>query len=44
MKDNVLHAIHDFYGYMMPVAGLTFLVLELWLYRHLLIEPEKNSG
>jgi exosortase len=42
VKANVLEFIHDFYGLMMPPVGLAFLLLELWLYRHLLIEPERT--
>ena len=39
-KADVLQFMHDFNGYLMPVVGLTFLVTELWVLRHLLIEPE----
>src|SRR5262245_28868700 len=37
-KTKVLDFIHDFNGWMMMPVGLTFLLLELWLLRHLLIE------
>ena len=37
-KGKVLDAIHDFNGWMMMPIGLTFLLLELWLFKHLLIE------
>jgi exosortase len=37
-KTKVLDFIHDFNGWMMMPVGLLFLVLELWLFRHLLIE------
>lgn len=37
-KTRVLEFIHDFNGWMMMPVGLTFLVLELWVLKHLLIE------
>ena len=37
-KGKVLEFIHDFNGWMMMPVGLTFLLLELWLFKHLLIE------
>ena len=37
-KDKVLEVIHDFNGWLMMPVGLTFLLLELWLFKHLLIE------
>jgi len=37
-KGRVLEVIHDFNGWMMMPVGLTFLLLELWLFKHLLIE------
>jgi len=37
-KAKVLDFIHDFNGWMMMPVGLTFLLLELWLFKHLLIE------
>jgi exosortase len=37
-KTKLLDFIHDFNGWMMMPVGLLFLVLELWLFRHLLIE------
>ncbi|MBO0698699.1 MAG: exosortase/archaeosortase family protein [Zavarzinella sp.] len=37
-KGKVLDFIHDFNGWMMMPVGLTFLLLELWLFKHLLIE------
>jgi exosortase len=37
-KGRVLDVIHDFNGWMMMPVGLTFLLLELWLFKHLLIE------
>jgi len=39
-KAGVLQFLHDFNGYLMPPVGLGFLVLLLWVLRHLLIEPE----
>jgi exosortase len=40
-KSRVLEFIHDFNGWMMMPIGLGFLVLELWLYKHLILEPKK---
>jgi exosortase len=40
-KGNVLNFIHDFNGWMMMPVGLAFLLIELWIFKHLLIEPEK---
>jgi exosortase len=40
-KDSVLGFIHDFNGWMMMPVGLIFLMLELWLFKYLLIEPER---
>jgi exosortase len=40
-KGSVLNFIHDFNGWMMMPIGLGFLLVELWLYKHLLIEPER---
>ena len=40
-KAGVLNFIHDFNGWMMMPIGLAFLVLELWLYKHLILEPKK---
>jgi exosortase len=37
-KGRVLEVIHDFNGWMMMPVGLTFLLLELWLFKHLMIE------
>jgi len=37
-KGKVLDFIHDFNGWMMMPIGLTFLLLELWVLKHLLIE------
>lgn len=37
-KGKVLDFIHDFNGWMMMPVGLTFLLLELWVLQHLLIE------
>jgi exosortase len=37
-KGKVLDVIHDFNGWLMMPVGLTFLLLELWLLKHLLIE------
>jgi hypothetical protein len=36
----VFDFIHDFNGWMMMPVGLGFLLVELWLYKRLLIEPE----
>src|SRR5262245_59240206 len=43
-RDRVLEAIHDFNGWMMMPVGLTFLLFELWLLRHLLIERTPTGG
>ena len=40
-KSGVIDFIHDFSGWMMMPIGLAFLVLELWVYRHLILEPRK---
>jgi exosortase len=40
-KSDVLNFIHDFNGWMMMPIGLGFLLVELWVFKHLLIEPEK---
>jgi exosortase len=37
-KARVLSFIHDFNGWMMMPVGLLLLVLELWVFKHLLIE------
>jgi exosortase len=37
-KAQVLEVIHDFNGWMMMPIGLLFLLLELWLFKHLIIE------
>lgn len=37
-KASVLDFIHDFNGWVMMPIGLTFLLLELWVLKHLLIE------
>jgi exosortase len=37
-KTKVLDFVHDFNGWMMMPVGLLFLVLELWVLKHLLIE------
>ena len=41
-RGSVLEFIHDFNGWMMMPVGLAMLLLELWLFRHLLIEPKKS--
>jgi exosortase len=41
-KGDVLNFIHDFNGWMMMPIGLGFLLVELWVFKHLLIEPEKT--
>lgn len=43
-KGRVLDFIHDFNGWVMMPVGLTFLLLELWVLRHLLIERTVVSG
>lgn len=40
-KTGVLDFIHDFSGWMMMPIGLAFLMVELWVYRHLILEPRK---
>ena len=39
-RKGVLSFMHDFNGWMMMPVGLLFLMLELWLFKHLLIEPD----
>lgn len=41
-KASVLDFIHDFNGWMMMPIGLTFLLLELWLFKHLLIDKSQR--
>lgn len=43
-KTQVLGFIHDFNGWMMMPIGLVFLMFELWLFKHLLIERSAVSG
>jgi exosortase len=43
-KTKVLEFIHDFNGWMMMPVGLMFLALELWVFRHLLIERTTVTG
>ncbi|HKB05679.1 MAG TPA: exosortase/archaeosortase family protein [Gemmataceae bacterium] len=43
-KTRVLDFIHDFNGWMMMPVGLTFLLVELWLFKHLLIERPAAVG
>ena len=43
-KTKVLSFIHDFNGWMMMPVGLLFLVLELWVFKHLLIERAAVSS
>jgi exosortase/archaeosortase family protein len=43
-KGSVLKFIHDFNGWMMMPIGLGFLIVELWLFRKLLIEPEQTAN
>jgi exosortase len=43
-KGKVLDVIHDFNGWLMMPVGLTFLLLELWLFKHLLIERGATGG
>jgi exosortase len=40
-KARILDFIHDFNGWMMMPIGLGLLVLELWLYKHLILEPKR---
>lgn len=42
-KAKILDFIHDFNGWMMMPIGLLFLLLELWLLRHLLIEKTQAT-
>lgn len=39
-KGDVLNFIHDFNGWMMMPIGLGFLLLEMWILKHLLIETD----
>ena len=43
-KTKVLEFIHDFNGWMMMPVGLMFLALELWVFKHLLIERTSATG
>jgi exosortase len=43
-KARVLDFIHDFNGWMMMPVGLLFLMLELWVFKHLLIERKAPGG
>lgn len=43
MKGDILGFIHDFNGWMMMPVGLAFLLLELVVLRHLLIEQERSQ-
>ena len=43
-RGSVLDFIHDFNGWMMMPVGLAFLVVELWIFRHLLVEPKRLTG
>jgi exosortase len=43
-KANVLDFIHDFNGWMMMPVGLTLLLLELWLFKHLIVENSRVPG
>ena len=43
-KTKVLEFVHDFNGWMMMPVGLLFLVLELWVFKHLLIERGAVGG
>jgi exosortase len=43
-KTRILEFVHDFNGWMMMPVGLLFLVLELWVFKHLLIERTTASG
>jgi exosortase len=43
LKGDVLGFIHDFNGWMMMPIGLTFLLLELVVLKHLLLEPETTT-
>ena len=40
----MLEFIHDFNGWMMMPVGLMFLALELWVFKHLLIERGTATG
>ena len=43
-KVKVLDFLHDFNGWMMMPVGLTFLLLELWILKHLLVEKVAIGG
>ena len=43
-KGRVLDFLHDFNGWMMMPVGLMFLLLELWLLKHLLVERQAVGG
>jgi exosortase len=43
-KVSVLEFIHDFNGWIMMPIGLVFLLLELWLFKHLLVEKPTLRG
>lgn len=44
MKGKVLDFIHDFNGWVMMPVGLGFLLVELWMFKHLLIEQSAVSN
>ncbi len=41
-KEEILRGIHDFNGLMMMPVGLAFLLTELWILKHLLIEQNDS--
>jgi exosortase/archaeosortase family protein len=42
-KASVMDFIHDFNGWMMMPVGLTLLLVELWVLKHLLIERATHA-
>ncbi|HEY8505448.1 MAG TPA: exosortase/archaeosortase family protein, partial [Gemmataceae bacterium] len=43
-ESSAVHALHDLYGWLMMPIGLLCLLLELWLFKHLLITPENRHS
>ena len=38
-RQATMKFLHEFYGLLMPPIGLAFLMLELWMLKHLILEP-----
>ncbi len=42
-ESHAVHFLHDLYGWLMMPIGLGLLMLELWMFKHLLLLPEAES-